>query len=138
MTGDDDLDEHFAKIIDKFFAATDHPDGPSGRIRDLERGHGHTIIPVGVWLPFMFPASDWQPDCVVSRDGDDIRLIIINARNPGNGAFKRLIRNIQNAHLVPVVCAPIGDVMPFLMRKWGWRMTISGKGFERCEEWRPT
>lgn len=113
-----------------------HPDGPLGRLRDVERERGHQIIPIDAPLAFCFSSADFF-DTLLTRDGNEIRIVLINSHHPRQGAFGRLVRGIHKAGLIPVVIAPIGPFMPVILKHWGWKMTTSGIGFERTDEWRP-
>ena len=110
---------------------------PAARIRQIEEKNGHHVLPVGVVVPFSFPAADWEPDAVVSLDGKRVRIVLVSAREPGHGAFARLVRNITRAGFTPVVVSPIGTTMPAIMKHWGWTETVIGTGFDRSEEWTP-
>lgn len=127
------LPEHVIAEIDAIMA---HPGGPVGRMRDREREMGHMLVAPGSYLPFIFPKEDWEDECVVSVAGKEVRLVIITAIRPCSGAFRRLVEHIQSAGLTPVVCAPVGPTMPFVMQKWRWVKTDRG-GWETCDEWRP-
>lgn len=92
--------------------------GPIEAIRQTERDLGHEIILVGQapWLS----KFDWPDNVCVSRNGGEIRLVAINARQPGRGALSRLMIGIIEAGLVPVVVEPMLD-MPPILERWGFR-----------------
>ncbi|MDE2104135.1 MAG: hypothetical protein KGL39_43255 [Patescibacteria group bacterium] len=113
-----------------------HPLGARGVMIDDERARGAVLIPLGATDPIALPREDWDVG-VVTRLGDEIRIVAILAKRPGTGAFSRLLASIRAAGLRPVVVAPLGDVMPALMKRWGWTRTIAGAGFDACKEWRP-
>lgn len=82
-------------------------------------------------LPKWVNISDWHPWPVLSiRDGE-LFIIAINAIR--KGSLTRLLEGARGAGLSPVICAPMGPIMPDLVRKWGWVCTVT----EDCEEWRP-
>jgi hypothetical protein len=125
-----------AKQLRAITLALNHPLGARGMMIDVERERGATPIPLGAVDPIAFPREDWHPG-VLTRRGDEVRIVAIWARHPGTGAFGRLLASIGAAGLRPVVVAPIGDVMPALMTRWKWKRTIVGAGFDGSEEWRP-
>ncbi len=116
--------------------AYEHPLGPRGILIEEERARGSTIIPLGATSPVSFSSEDWLPG-VLTRRGDEVRIVAIWARHPRSGAFRRLLASIDKAGLRPVVVAPIGDVMPQLMRRWKWRHSVAGHGVDAVHEWRP-
>jgi hypothetical protein len=120
--------------IDRLIAAL-----ASGRrvyevMREDERRAGRTVIVPGdvEWLP----AADWDETVVVSLDGQQVRLIAILAKNPGNGAFRRLIAAICAAELVPIISTPTNEMRETLKR-WGWKGKIHGWGEQSEELWKP-
>lgn len=108
------------------------------RIEDVmradEAAKGYRVVRPGEvsWLP----AADWDYSVVVSLDKDYVRLVAILARNPGNGAFRRLIANISAAGLTPCVLAPTNE-MRATVKRWGWRSRYIGHGFDCEERWYP-
>lgn len=125
-------------IIDTVMQMFDHPRGPGGVLEDAEREKGGKLVPIGAYEPFEVSEFDWmQPHLISVRDGEAF-IVAIKARHRGEGAFSHLIRGIRRAGLTPVVVAPIGDIMPAIMKKWGWVQTVIGGDFEtRRDEWRP-
>lgn len=101
--------------------------GPGEAMRQDERDKGYRIVLPGdePWLP----KADWPENVCVSQTGNEVRIVAIFARNPGQGAFKRLITGIEAAGLTPVVVCPIFQ-MPKILKRWGWRETA-------FQEWRP-
>jgi len=123
------------QIVDELERAFAHPLGPIGRMYEEEAKIGALPL-TGELLAAIMPAAEWERG-VITRQGDEIRLVAILAKQPGNGAFKRMLAAIKAAGLRPVIVSPVGPVMPTLMRKWRWRRTIVGLDFGRYEEWRP-
>lgn len=114
-----------------------HPLRMLGVMMNLELAHGFRLVQPG-HAPFDFAEADWPTfEQCVSLDGDEVRLVIVNARYPGQGGFRRLIDAIERAGLRPVVIAPIGETMPAILARWRWRCTVKGVGFKSAEEWRP-
>lgn len=103
-------------------------------MREDEVAAGRRIILPGdtSWLP----ASDWPHDVVVSQDGREVRIIAIYARQPGQGAFRRMVDGIIAAGLVPVVIAPSQE-MRATLKRWHWRCRYAGAGVHEEEQWRP-
>lgn len=104
-------------------------------MRANERDSGCRVVLPGEtpWLS----ADDWHPTITVSRNGSEVRLVAILAKNPGNGALRRTVRGILDAGLTPVVIEPTHE-MRATMQRWKWRKRISGYGFfDREEQWRP-
>ena len=84
--------------------------------------------------------NDWSPAPIITRCGDDVRIVAVIARLLGNGAFSRLVGDIRKAGLCPVVIEPMGAQMPSILAKWGWtgRRRLSGlEPGDTYVEWRP-
>ena len=101
---------------------------------ERERGFGLYVIGQRSW----FLPRDWREDAVVSfdRERGEVRIIAIEAKNPGQGAFTRMVRGIMAEGRTPVVIQPMGD-MPAILTKWGWQRRDEGEGFLHEEQWRP-
>lgn len=82
-------------------------------------------------------AEDFTDRCILSTRGKIVRIIAIEAKRPGTGAFRRLIIRICKSGLTPVVVAPLG-LMEFIMKRWGWGQQIIGSGDARIVQYRPT
>jgi hypothetical protein len=80
-------------------------------------------------------ADDWDPWPVLSIKDNELHIIAIASAR--KGAFRRLIEGAATAGLSPVVVCPMGQIMPAIMAKWGWRETVVGEGWDSREEWRP-
>lgn len=115
------------RIADQIASARDHLGGIVGIMLDAEIAAGG--------VPYD-PGPDWVPGVVVRRDAE-VRLVAILAKQPGSGALKRLVARIQAEGLTPVIIEPTGLVMPAILKRWNWRRTVRGRGWERVEEWRP-
>lgn len=98
---------------------------------------GRVVVQPGAKTPFDFPADDWVYPTVVSHDRREVFIVAILAKEPGSGAFRRLINNITAAGLTPVVVCPVGVIMPAILKRWRYRCAVRGRGFERVDEWRP-
>ena len=101
--------------------------GAGEAMRQDERKKGYRIILPGdePWLPRI----DWPDNICISQSGNKVRIIAIYAREPGKGAFRRMIDGIKAAGLTPVVVCPFSHMEEILTR-WGW--TNHGN-----EEWTP-
>lgn len=123
-------------LIDTVMTMFAHPRGPAGVLEDDETGKGGVLVPIGAVDPFTVSEFDWQPPHIISvRDGE-ARIIAINAKHRGEGAFRWLVGSIRRAGLTPVVVCPIGEIMPAIMKKWGWVERVVGEGFDTKREWR--
>lgn len=101
--------------------------------QDVVSEGGVVVLPGSVsWMP----AEDWAETDVIGRFGKEIRIIAIIARQPGTGAFRRLVAGIEEAGFRPVVVEPFAQ-MQAILRRWGWRARVVGKGVHRQEQWRP-
>ena len=122
--------DRLPKHVEQELAAIlSHPEGALGRIRELERARG------SLW-EFPLDTADWESGLVMIR-GMEARIVLLNARQPGTGAFKRLLGAIGRAGLMPVVVEPMGGTMPAILERWGWKKKQCGAGFDSWEEWRP-
>jgi hypothetical protein len=83
-----------------------------------ERSMGFAILRVGE-VDFL-PIEDWLPATIVSTDGARVRLVALVARNPGHGAFRRLVKAIIERSFEPVVVEPFERLASHLERN-GWR-----------------
>lgn len=108
--------------------------GPLECMRRDEIAMGHKLLKPGDvhW----FKPDDWRDTCL-SRTGKTIRIVLVEARRPGRGAFSRLIRGIQRAKLTPVVLSP-SDHLTAVLMKWGWTCRHVGEGFNAEEQWSPS
>jgi hypothetical protein len=103
---------------------------PSENLKRWERERGTEVIEVGSvsWLP----SDDWPSDVVISKLGNDIRIVLIAALEPGSGAFSRLINGIVTAGLRPIVVCPSPE-MQSIVSRWGWQCKEVGHNFETYE-----
>lgn len=112
------------------------PGGSFDFLQRVEQAHGGTVVPLGAEKPFAVPSRDWAATLIVVR-GMEARMVILLARHPRTGAFKRLVASIRRSGLVPVVVTPIGLEMPAVLAHLGWRETIETQDGERLSTWRP-
>lgn len=108
--------------------------GPFEAMCEDERAAGFTLVRPGEvpWLS----AADWPQDIVISIKDKEVRIVAIKAKEPGRGAFRRLIEAVEAHGLQPTVVAPL-FVMPAILKRWGWKRRIIGTGFNQQEIWRP-
>jgi hypothetical protein len=101
-------------------------------MRADEAAEGRQVVLPGeaTWLP----RADWDDDCVVSLDGNCVRLVCLQARRPGHGAFHRLLDALAAEGLQPVVVEPLGPLEATLQR-WGWCSRTVGRGIYRQRHW---
>ena len=98
-------------------------------IAALEGARGYTVMRPGevAW----FPLADWKPASVASVNGIYVRLVLLDAVLPGNGAFRRLVAAVVAAGHLPLVMCPLGPMREILRRERWSRVS------ERPEEvWR--
>lgn len=107
---------------------------PADVIREGEKAAGRRVLRPGdePW----FRAEDWDADAVLSIDGDTVRIVLILAREPQRGAFRKLCQDIASVGLRPCVVAPTIEMQNTLTR-WGWKHRIHGFGFESEDWWTP-
>jgi hypothetical protein len=98
-------------------------------IRKSEVDQGCTLIKEATWLN----RDEWN-EIVISKDPKGrIRLVLLDAHRPGNGAFTRLVSEIQAYGLTPVIVEPIGSLAGWC-RKNGWRKRTIKHGSENKQE----
>jgi hypothetical protein len=98
-------------------------------IRKGEVDQGNVLIYQAPW----FYPGEWN-EAIISKDPKGrIRLVLLDARLPGNGAFTRLISEIQAYGLTPVIVEPIGSLAVWC-KKHGWRKRIIKHGTENKQE----
>lgn len=113
------------------------PLGALGVMYEEEAKLGARPLPIELRSALM-PSAEWERG-VITRKGDEIRLVAILAKQPGSGAFRRLIAAVEAADLRPVIVCPVGEVMPAIMKRWKWTRTLHRDGdlLDVREEWRP-
>lgn len=102
-----------------------------GLIRAYERDMGYQLITDAPWLN----RKDWYA-LIASEDGNRVRLVLMDAAEPGTGAMTRLIAGIEKAGKIPVIVEPMGRLRDWC-KKNGWKKRIIGKGWDRQEVWHP-
>ena len=101
-------------------------------IASAERAGGGVICGVDCPLPKWVKKRDWRAMPLIALREREARILIVFARKPGNGAFRRLVDGIATAGLRPVVVCPIFATMPAILRHWDWRQSDTAR-----EEWSP-
>lgn len=103
-------------------------------LTDHETERGFFVIRPGEvdWLPL----ADWMSLTIVSLGGGVVRLVAIWAREPDNGAFRRLCMALKAKGLTPHVVAPMPE-MQAKLKRWGWRRHVKGSMLDREEWWTP-
>lgn len=101
-------------------------------IREKERGF-KVVRPGDVeW----FPQTLWKPSSILSIDGNRVRIVLIEAKHQKGGAFRRLLDDIADMEMVPVVVEPHDRLAAFLS-SLGWRHRLHGAGDDRENIWYP-
>jgi hypothetical protein len=104
------------------------------QILKMETDRGFIVIPVGSvdWLsPWV-----WHRNSVVSQDANRIRLVLLEALHQKQGAFTRLIDDLKECELIPVVVEP-HDRLAHKLHTWGWRHRRIGVGVTAENLWYP-
>ena len=102
-------------------------------IRKSEMDQGNIVIYQAPW----FNRDEWVVAIISEDPKGRIRLVLLDARLPGNGAFTRLISGIQAQGLTPVIVEPIGSLAGWCKKK-GWKKRIIKHGTENKQEvWYP-
>jgi hypothetical protein len=102
------------------------------RMRNTEMAQGFTIVADADWLDW----DDWTQWTIISQDTKRARLVALEAKNPGNGAFTRLIDAIWRAGLVPVLVEPNQLLIDWCHRHQFRKRTIGNKNY-RHDIWYP-
>jgi hypothetical protein len=102
------------------------------RMITAELAQGFEIVREADWLQW----DDWSDYSIFSKDHDRIRLVAIEAKRPGKGAFTRLIAGIVDRHLVPVLVEPNRTLIDWCLRH-DYRSRRIGKGSFTHEVWYP-
>lgn len=79
---------------------------------EAERRLGYTIVTQAPWLDW----NDWHHQTIVSKRGNRVRLALLKARVPGQGAFTRLIKRITEAKLMPAIAEPDSFLVDWCLR----------------------
>jgi hypothetical protein len=101
------------------------------RMRSTELEQGFTIVDAQ-WIDW----NDWMESTIITQDGKRIRLVALEAREPGKGAFTRLIAKIWKAGLIPVIVEPNRSLTDWCLRH-DYRCRRIGKGRFAHEVWYP-
>jgi hypothetical protein len=102
------------------------------RMRSGERALGFAIVKQAPWLDW----DDWTERTIISQNDRHVRLVALEARAPGQGAFTRLIENIQNAKLVPVIVEP-NALLAEWCKRHRYKSRQIGHGRLRHQIWYP-
>lgn len=97
-----------------------------------ERDQGFSIILDAIW----FDQNDWDAATIITQDGKRIRLVALQAKIPGQGAFNRLVRRIFAHNLAPVLVEPNEMLVGWCYRH-GFRSKTIGRGDNRQTIWYP-
>lgn len=96
-------------------------DGAIPLLKQREIIKGYTLI---IGDESWFNKKEWK-DYVISVKGKYVKLVFLYANNKYNGALKRLINNILEAHLLPVIVDPLPDMAKIIL-KWSWSFHETG------------
>lgn len=95
---------------------------------ELEKGYRLADPAIDTWFNH---TEFFNP--IISINGNKVRIVAIMSKEPHTGAFRRLVDNIINSGLIPIVVAPIG-IMVAIMTYWGWQRRITGNTFKTQED----
>jgi hypothetical protein len=123
---------NFARHAQVMSAFNRSPKECGDNLRRMEIEQGFTLVEAAIW----FDPADWHERSIVSQDGKRIRLVALQAREPGNGAFTRLIAKIFAAGLTPVLVEP-NEMMENWCHRHNYRRKRIGQGEHRHEIWYP-
>ena len=103
------------------------------RLRSGERAQGFTLVSDALWLDW----GDWDRHTIISQDGKRIRLVALQAKVTGQGAFTRPgVERIFRQGLVPVLVEPNQMLIDWCYRH-NYRHKRIGRGVFRHEIWFP-
>jgi hypothetical protein len=102
------------------------------KMRMAEVRQGFSIVTEARW----FNRDEWTPYTIVSQDKTRVRMVALEAKAPGNGAFTRLISGIWKSGLVPVLVEPNQTLVDWCHRHQFRKRTIGNKEY-RHDIWYP-
>jgi len=123
---------HFATEVAVRSALALSKEEMGDKLRANEVLMGFSVVTEARW----FNEDDWDRWTIITQDKNRIRLVALSARNPGTGAFTRLIDKIMREGLIPVVVEPNERLTEWCRRHW-YRKRNSGQGVLRHEIWYP-
>ena len=97
-----------------------------------ELEQGFTLVKDAAWLDW----HEWDEHTIITQDNKRVRLVALQAKNPGTGAFTRLIRKIFACNQHPVLVEPNQLLIDWCERH-DFRSKRIGKGKYRHELWYP-
>ena len=101
------------------------------RLIEAELKQGFSVISDASWLN----REEWRA-IVVSQDRKYVRLVLLDANEPGKGTFTRLIDGICRVSLTPVIVEP-NEILIAWCRRHDFRMRKVGSGELRHHIWYP-
>jgi hypothetical protein len=104
-------------------------------LRQLEFAQG--FYPLALDSEPWFSSEDWEDGAIVSRNGSRLRIVLITAKNPGHGAFTRMLVGMAQAGYRMEIAAPLAELEAMLIKR-GWRKQRIGSGDLAQTVWRPT
>ena len=98
----------------------------------MEAAQGFELIEDAAWLDW----HDWHEGSVFTQDARRVRLVLLDARQPGKGAFTRLIAKLHACNMTPVLVEP-SQTLEDWAKRHSYRSRKIGKGQFRQEIWYP-
>ena len=102
-------------------------------MRQDEVLQGFQIISQAKWLDW----NDWDRHTIISMDHNRVRLVALQAKVPGQGAFTRLIDALDKAGLVPVLVEPNQTLIDWCHRHFYRKRTLNKGRKYQHEVWYP-
>lgn len=123
---------NFAAEIYLRSLATLSRDEIGARMMNSEREQGYTRVREAGWLDW----NEWDRHTLITQDGKRIRLVALQAKEPGTGAFNRLVQRIFAHNLIPVLVEPNQSLVDWCHRH-DFRSKRIGRGRYKHEIWYP-
>ena len=101
-----------ATIVDILSLVEKSPEELRIEMLESERRLGYWAVTEAEWLDW----DDWDRDTIVSKCNNRVRLVLLKAKVPGQGAFTRLIERIKQANLVPIIAEPNALLIDWCLR----------------------
>lgn len=98
-------------------------------IRRTEKELGNRLIEEAPWLF----RNEWT-EIIVSEDARGrVRLVLLDALLPGNGAFTRLVNAVLRDGKTVIIVEPTGSLVGWC-KKHGWRKRVIARGTTNVHE----
>ena len=95
-----------------FNMARKSPDELHTEMLKAELRMGYELVSEAPWLDW----NDWRHETIISTFGNRVRLALLHAKQPWNGALTRLIARIKEAKLLPIIVEPNSVLVDWCLR----------------------